>query len=109
MMSHTTGPWKYFPDDPEASITGYVIETETALEIAVTGFGFGPQEDIANARLIAAAPNLLSALVSLINSMPESEIDIARECIGHTNASVWLHWRDNALAAISLATAQEKE
>ncbi len=58
MMNHTTGPWKYFPHDPETSITGYVIETEDALEIAVTGFGFGPQEDIANARLIAAAPEL---------------------------------------------------
>ena len=61
-MNHTSGPWKHFPDDPETSVTGYVIETEDALEIAVTGFGFGPQEDIANARLIASAPVMLEAL-----------------------------------------------
>ena len=97
MMSHTTGPWEY-------EFVGHDAQEFWIMDSA--GFLVADAQSSEVARLIAAAPDLLEALVSLINSMPESEIDIARECIGHTNAGVWLHWRNNALAVIDQATAQ---
>ena len=101
MMNHTPGPWKYFPHDPEISITGYAIETEDALEIAVTAFGLGPQEDKANARLIASAPVMLEALRHLLEEALQT----------NENEHAWFYVSDDAViqarTAIAQATAQD--
>lgn len=51
---HTPGPWQYLPESPEDCAS---IVAKTAF---VCEFFCGPAE--ANARLIAAAPDLLDAL-----------------------------------------------
>lgn len=39
---------------------------------------------------------LENALRSLVNTLPQSELEIMRECIGNTNVSVISHWITNA-------------
>jgi hypothetical protein len=65
MSKHTKGPWR--AHKPEES-NGYVyVDTDgKSGDIAVC---YGPEGDeYANARLIAAAPDLLAALVALLQS-----------------------------------------
>lgn len=57
---HTPGPWAYVRN-PES--TRWIIDSEPAHAIACTA-GFEPDNE-ANARLIAAAPELLEALEEL--------------------------------------------
>jgi hypothetical protein len=58
---HTPAPWSVKKDSPQA---GIIIAQNRNLGIAEV-FG-GGETDIANARLIAAAPDLLSALEFLL-------------------------------------------
>lgn len=63
---HTPGPWKAFPSDPaDGAECYYLTAVELRGEIACI---YGPQRDEqeANARLIAAAPELLEALEGLL-------------------------------------------
>ena len=39
---------------------------------------------------------LISALQSLVNCLPQSELEIMRGCVGNTNISVIEHWVSNA-------------
>ena len=39
---------------------------------------------------------LVKALQSLVNCLPQSELEIMRECIGNTNTAVIGHWVTNA-------------
>jgi hypothetical protein len=57
MSKHTPGPWSYWPNSCE--YPGVITQDETALHIAVPTALPNVQ---ANARLIAAAPDLLAAL-----------------------------------------------
>ena len=78
---HTPGPWL---TDRRKAHTGQIATIHHCLnndwiEIwtdkwAETGLGEGEQE--ANARLIAAAPELLDALQCLVDLMPDPELDI---------------------------------
>jgi len=86
MSSHTQGPWTYEPSDDENSgmiwaKTGFIVE-----------FNENPSE--ANARLIAAAPDLLEALLALSEWVDCQISD--NEC----------RPLENAKAAISKATSQ---
>lgn len=80
---HTPGPWQYLPESPE-NCAAIVAKTAFVCE-----FFCGPAE--ANARLIAAAPDLLDALVAIDNalraawsngSLPDSVIpaELAQQC-----------------------------
>ena len=69
MMMHTPGPWKVFwAEDAQGNKRANLfigIGAATGEGIADSGFGVwggGSEEAAANARLIAAAPDLLSAL-----------------------------------------------
>ena len=83
MDKHTPGPWSY--DD-----TGAIFGLEgkpimTCGEYAIK-FGAGTEEAFANARLIAAAPDLLEALrkISITSRYPMTEpenMDYAMECM----------------------------
>ena len=60
MSKHSTGPW-------EAGIDGFVTCADGDL---VCDFGWGTGLDGENGRLIAAAPDLLSALLWLVQEGP---------------------------------------
>ena len=67
MSAHTEGPWfcKFDDFDEELHITSAVLEASNMVEICRVGVGFDQPfeaEQQANARLIAAAPELLAAL-----------------------------------------------
>jgi hypothetical protein len=68
---HTSGPWfcKFDDFDEELHITSAVLEASNMVEICRVGVGFDQPfeaEQQANARLIAAAPELLAALLRLL-------------------------------------------
>jgi hypothetical protein len=75
---HTKGPWKYATNvGPTKAL---IVETDgsTILELEAT---VGKRSDLeANARLIAAAPELLAALKRIARSFPEA-IAIARDAV----------------------------
>jgi hypothetical protein len=61
-MSHTPGPWKIGTPPPNGEQT---IGNSQGLMVAVATTGFNVPT-LANARLIAAAPELLEALESMV-------------------------------------------
>lgn len=67
-MSHTPGPWEFFGAvHDEDGEPGFFSITNGIIEVANTASGDVPTHtEEANARLIAAAPDLLAALESLL-------------------------------------------
>ena len=62
---HTPGPWELRPDDM-GGLSSLVFPAKQPHPVAgVTGYYSGNWERLANARLIAAAPELLEALQRL--------------------------------------------
>lgn len=81
MSKHTPGPWKVGAkfDTGSASTSGVEIsdiENSETVAVAVEGNDSGGiyayQEVMANARLIAAAPELLDALKELVDRYPNN-------------------------------------
>ena len=67
MSKHTPGPWKIGAPPPNGEQT---IGTEAGMMVAVATTGVGMEEEtLANARLIAAAPDLLEALIEMTNAL----------------------------------------
>jgi hypothetical protein len=68
---HTPGPWKVEFNAPMAAIPGHLIKADNTAETPIAllweggGTKGGPTQ-IANARLIAAAPELLEALEHMV-------------------------------------------
>ena len=63
MSNFTQGPWIYYADLPSQDPDWHIVTTENRLRIlANVHIEPGNQVDEANARLIAAAPELLEAL-----------------------------------------------
>jgi hypothetical protein len=97
---HTPGPWDV--NEPDAK-GGVWVDAQDGLTVARVGGGVSPvAEAIANARLIAAAPELLAALGKALESI-EGQAELLRHCgasygIGATLAQ--------ARAAIARATGQ---
>lgn len=52
---------------------------------------------------------LLAAAKSLVNSLPDYELDLAVESMSATNVSVIKHWRDKTSTAIAEAEAKEQK
>lgn len=95
---HTPGPWDV--NEPDAK-GGVWVDANDGLTVARVGGGVSSvAEAIANARLIASAPDLLSALEKALASL-EGQAELLRHCgaaygIGATLAQ--------ARAAIARAT-----
>lgn len=77
-MKHTPGPWRIGTAPPNGEQT---IGTIRGMMVAVATTGVGMEEEtLANARLIAAAPELLEALKLAANAldkmgdMPDSDV-----------------------------------
>lgn len=64
-MKHTPGPWSYW--NGICSPGGRVTQDETGTHIAIPTVYANAQLTDANARLIAAAPELLDALKSVLD------------------------------------------
>lgn len=101
-MKHTPGPWEYHP---AMNYTGYSIAplgtlpTLAACErfgesLTITCFNF-PGSTEANARLIAAAPDLLESLSMIVNQYTELPAEVMEE--------VAPYWLPKAMAAIAKA------
>jgi hypothetical protein len=65
MTKHTSGEWKYRQSYIDGEPQGYVIYSG-ATEIAQCLLGIDPDQDEADARVLAAAPRMLNALEELI-------------------------------------------
>jgi len=69
MSAHTPGPWEIDPDTrPGMEWNNHIVDSTGNLTICFMSHsgGLSPDRDKANARLIAAAPELLEALESFI-------------------------------------------
>ena len=83
--THTPGPWHMGAGNGSGSI--FADNGRTRLEtggttlypIAQIGRGWNEEEDEANARLVAAAPEMLAALESLAVGLSPASVDLQRE------------------------------
>ena len=64
MSKHTPGPWN-IAGDGQTESSCRIIDDENRFVLRLEGMDYGRDEDQANARLIAAAPDLLAALHEL--------------------------------------------
>ena len=74
---HTRGPWRSFGSSTiyiEARLGDGWIQEVCSVGPTEADKGYGEQQQ-ANARLIAAAPELLEALQWLVDLMPDPELD----------------------------------
>ena len=66
-ITHTPAPWKLRTQRAQRIVsTGWHVEAEDGCTLAVV-LGEQSKELLANAKLIAAAPDLLAALTALLN------------------------------------------
>jgi hypothetical protein len=70
-MTHTQGPWVVKLKDRKWVIKGPDKKHSPVALVELEGFGMGPSRAVreANARLIAAAPRMYTALESLVFNM----------------------------------------
>lgn len=68
---HTPGPWAFVAEGTAYAINTHDSEGHVDAYIADTIGGLGPDVDLANARLIAAAPDLLYALEFVMSAHGE--------------------------------------
>lgn len=94
MSAHTPGPWEVHPEENRRAFAeNLVVADGVAVAIALNNEerGAGWTKCEANARLIAAAPDLLESLRALV--------EVASECIPETAG----HELEQARAAIAKA------
>lgn len=73
-MKHTPGPWSYW--NGICSPGGRVTQDETGTHIAIPTVYANAQLTDANARLIAAAPELLEALKSVLDMVSSGKTSL---------------------------------
>jgi hypothetical protein len=66
MNRHTPGPWQYNGFVTDSDFSGWRVYLPTKYRRAITVEGTSAAEADANARLIAAAPDLLAALKAVV-------------------------------------------
>jgi hypothetical protein len=82
---HTRGPWRVYADfrtelcrvtqDEFTTLVGWDIESDDEVIVGCEGIIPGPTSE-ANARLIAAAPDLLEALEAFLNEADEGHVSV---------------------------------
>ena len=100
-VKHTPGPWTSYPCALER-YSQVITANGAMVQIAMTKEVYGDrrtyepgEETTANARLIAAAPDLLEALQWLVDILPDPDLD---------NDELQRTWTRRARAAIAKAT-----
>lgn len=107
MSGHTKGPWRIRVNSHDDQDT---CDKSICGDIFVLAEMKGPQysHQEANARLIAAAPDLLDALQWMVDNDETNEGDEPVESLGWQSwnemNSYWIDGRNRALAAIAKAT-----
>ena len=95
MSKHTQGSWVVFDDHPD-KVCFHIREDDRFDEIAaIYRYQGNPRDTLADARLIAAAPELLDALCYLLQTST-----------GETHEQ-WLEAMDQAIAAIAKAKGSQ--
>lgn len=62
-MKHTPGPWQFYADVPSTDPNWHIVTNASRMRVlANVHIEPGNEVDLANAKLIAAAPELLDAL-----------------------------------------------
>lgn len=87
-QTHTPGPWvvdldrEFFQDGDQVSVEAMTVDGMVAREVCSLFLDTGEDkdgedyaEDAANARLIAAAPDLLTALRDLCDAIPDATVE----------------------------------
>jgi len=98
MTQHTPGPWK-FEDEMVISHSGNICDPYARPTVDTE-----PDEMEANARLIAAAPEMLGVLRAIIEYLEEHE-DWTREFFTENDPDTWESgWIEQARATIAKAT-----
>lgn len=90
MSKHTPGPWIYYADLPSQDPDWHIVTTENRLRVlANVHIEPGNKVDEANARLIAAAPQLLAVLEELSESAAYwSEYDVPIGIVDRINDAI---------------------
>jgi hypothetical protein len=67
-MKHTPGPWQFYADVPSTDPNWHIVTNASRMRVlANVHIEPGNEVDLANAKLIAAAPELLEALGPFAN------------------------------------------
>ena len=102
---HTPGPWAYTPGNSVLAVSASNGRRVAVVGDAAYWQNFRPSDE-ADARLIAAAPELLAALQATVEEM--SVIDKDEGC-DHDVGICWCPWfraKEAAVAAIAKATGR---
>ena len=103
-MTHTQGPWSYTADMYGLD-NMRVFGVNDATGNGVANCGYDQRgESMANARLIAAAPDMLAALEAVIDDL-EEHIGVA---VDHYASERWLEGAKARLGAAQMAIAKAK-
>jgi hypothetical protein len=113
MTMHTPGPWKL--GQYLGSLRQFVIHMDVGdkgrgSDVAFTSTAFGNDETIANARLIAAAPDLLEALQwyeAKAVQMGRAAIDQDSKLLLELMKEIAVEYGAQARAAIAKATGEQ--
>ena len=97
MNKHTPGPWTFYDDSNDGKTNR--IEIVAIGKTVAHIYHSVPTEDLPNARLIAAAPDLLEALQAIVKSLADQDDE---GLIEHAQQMI------DARAAIAKATGEQK-
>lgn len=95
-MRHTPGPWIFYADLPSTEPNWHVVTTKNKLRV-LANIHIEPNNpmDLANARLIASAPELLEALKFVLDhTEPPTEDDDCQHCFGKWTIKGYRHEKD---------------
>lgn len=71
ITEHTPGPWIFYADLPSTEPNWHIVTTANRMRVlANVHIEPGNAMDLANARLIAAAPDLLAVVERLVTEAP---------------------------------------
>jgi hypothetical protein len=103
MSTHTPEPWEFFVISEVNEEYRVTAARSLFLTLAPCADGYCPGETRANAKLIAAAPDLLAACIALVNWCEITDPNETRDGMEHLNDVV-----DQARDAIAKANGENQ-